>query len=426
MGQAKSKTQSPSVVANNIGDANRIRVLLLGASSQGKSTIFKCFSLSTNYQNFDLDLELIEGRAVIRRNCVAGILRLLEKAKAIDTVVIWPQPWQHEEQYADCILNVNDEIASHIQRIQNFRNYEFYEEYNDQIYDLGQNIDYVWKLDAIQKVFACQHKFWFPENMPFFFDKVVEIMSENYKASKEDWLNARVRTTGTIDFRFERNNKSVHLWDQGSTRNERLKWRHNYFGEATGNPIDFVVFVAGLNHYKKVLFENEQQNSLLESINLFESICNGTPYLTLDSSVSVLQSSKLILLLTQTDLFEQSLMTHPLSICFGDEYQGKNYNDNNFYFDHRYDYSVDFDAIGKLMALIGIVNGGREIPIDVTSIVALFLDLSNLALKRAYDDGIEFITKQYLTKNKVNRRVNVFSVNATDPDAVIDIFDQII
>jgi len=60
-----------------------------------------------------------------------------------------------------------------------------------------------------------------------------------------------------------------------------------------------------------VLAEDEEMNRMMESMKLFDSICNSKWFV--DTSI--------ILFLNKKDLFEQKIKYSPLTVCFPD-YQG--------------------------------------------------------------------------------------------------------
>ena len=68
-----------------------------------------------------------------------------------------------------------------------------------------------------------------------------------------------------------------------------------------------VIFVAALNHYNAVLFEDEMKNAMHESIELFGEICNSKWF----------RRTAMILFLNKHDLFLAELMDEvSLSVCF--------------------------------------------------------------------------------------------------------------
>lgn len=59
------------------------------------------------------------------------------------------------------------------------------------------------------------------------------------------------------------------MFDVGGQRNERKKWIHCF------ENVTAVLFVAALSEYNQVLYEDETQNRLVESLQLFDEV-SGT------------------------------------------------------------------------------------------------------------------------------------------------------
>lgn len=77
-------------------------------------------------------------------------------------------------------------------------------------------------------------------------------------------------------------------------------------------------FIIG---YDLVLAEDEEMNRMVESMKLFDSICNSKWFI----------STSIILFLNKKDLFEEKITRSPLTICFP-EYTGPNtYEDASMY-----------------------------------------------------------------------------------------------
>lgn len=68
------------------------------------------------------------------------------------------------------------------------------------------------------------------------------------------------------------------------------------------------MFFAG---YDLVLAEDEEMNRMIESLKLFDSICNSKWFV----------ETSIILFLNKKDLFEEKIKRSPLTICFP-EYTG--------------------------------------------------------------------------------------------------------
>ena len=95
------------------------------------------------------------------------------------------------------------------------------------------------------------------------------------------------------------------MFDVGGQRSERKKWIHCFEG------VTSIIFCVALSGYDLVLAEDEEMNRMMESMKLFDSICNNKWFV----------ETSIILFLNKKDLFEQKIKYSPLSICFP-EYKG--------------------------------------------------------------------------------------------------------
>ena len=96
------------------------------------------------------------------------------------------------------------------------------------------------------------------------------------------------------------------MFDVGGQRSERKKWIHCFEG------VTAIIFCVALSGYDLVLAEDEEMNRMMESMKLFDSICNNKWFI--DTSI--------ILFLNKKDLFNEKIKYSPLTVCFP-EYKGK-------------------------------------------------------------------------------------------------------
>lgn len=94
-------------------------------------------------------------------------------------------------------------------------------------------------------------------------------------------------------------NNQFKVIDVGGRRNERRKWVHCF------EYVTCVIFVASMSEYNQALWQDVTTNRVVESLNLFDEICN-TP---------LLQYRPLILFLNKCDLFRDKIATVPLTVC---------------------------------------------------------------------------------------------------------------
>lgn len=96
------------------------------------------------------------------------------------------------------------------------------------------------------------------------------------------------------------------MFDVGGQRSERKKWIHCFEG------VNAIIFCVALSGYDLVLAEDEEMNRMIESMKLFDSICNSKWFV----------ETSIILFLNKKDLFEEKIVRSPLTICFP-EYTGR-------------------------------------------------------------------------------------------------------
>ncbi|ETO27712.1 hypothetical protein RFI_09420 [Reticulomyxa filosa] len=186
---------------------------------------------------------------------------------------------------------------------------------------IGKAIDRLWNISEIRKIHEDRGKyqqFSFPENMDYYFDKILEIFSPQYTPDDEDMLKVKIRTTGQITQHFPIERRKDMFW------RFMIAWI-SFFDNATA-----LLYVAALNHYCTVCFEDETLNAMIESIILFNELVNNKWFKT----------TEVILFLNKDDLFRERLLQGvPLSVCFnhsnvnenfdwtGEIWNGYNYND---------------------------------------------------------------------------------------------------
>jgi len=94
--------------------------------------------------------------------------------------------------------------------------------------------------------------------------------------------------------------------DVGGQRNERRKWIHCF------EDVTAVIFVTAISEYDQVLYEDEKENRLRESLKVFETVVNNKYF----------ANSTIILFMNKSDLFRDKLQQTSIKYCFGDEYEG--------------------------------------------------------------------------------------------------------
>jgi GTPase SAR1 family protein len=124
----------------------------------------------------------------------------------------------------------------------------------------------------------------------------------NFEVSLDDVVRSRAPKTGIVEVDLKFKDDDFLVIDTGGQRNERKKWIHT-FDNAKG-----LVFVVSLVSYRSCLYEDESQNALIESLQLFEDIVN-LDYFT---------KSKIFLVFNKLDVLEERIKIIPLTKAFPD------------------------------------------------------------------------------------------------------------
>jgi hypothetical protein len=95
------------------------------------------------------------------------------------------------------------------------------------------------------------------DTAPSYIARIQDIAMPTYLPTIDDILQSRVRTTGIVEEKFLIEDNVFVSFDVGGQRNERKKWIHCF------DEVDAVIFVAALNNYDQVLFEDETTNRMV-------------------------------------------------------------------------------------------------------------------------------------------------------------------
>ncbi|CAN0038025.1 unnamed protein product [Ascophyllum nodosum] len=244
-------------------EQEKVKLLLLGAGESGKSTVFK-------------QMKILHGTVS------------LEERKQITPVV-----------YSNAIMSMKVlvEQAGVLGEEENVKCKEAFEMVRDcdegAVIDmtLGQAIKDVWEDEAMQRVWARRAEYQIVESVKFYFNEMDRIMQDDFMATQQDILYSRVRTSGIVTERYEIDGTMFEMYDVGGQRNERKKWIHCF------DNVTAVIFVAALSEYDQNLFEDATTNRLVESMDLFNEICNNRYF----------SESSMILFLNKKDLFADKI-----------------------------------------------------------------------------------------------------------------------
>ncbi len=187
--------------------------------------------------------------------------------------------------------------------------------------EVGDAIKSLWKDPGVLKAWSRRAEFQIVESVKYYFNEIDRIMLDDYVATQQDMLLARVRTSGIVTEKYVIDGKPFEMYDVGGQRNERKKWIHCF------DDVTAVIFVAALSEYDQALFEDSSQNRMTEAIQLFDEICNNHNF----------TKSNMILFLNKRDLFEEKIN----AVHIGDQEAFKDFQ-TPFGAADYYDQGVDY------------------------------------------------------------------------------------
>ncbi|KAF8870980.1 guanine nucleotide binding protein, alpha subunit [Infundibulicybe gibba] len=262
------------------------KILLLGSSQSGKSTIVK--QMKILYGRGFSDAELASFRPIIYSNVLHSAQSVVSYMRKTDL---------------ECVNDGNHALAEKI------LNYTL-EPSDDPHFppEIADAIHQLWKDPVIPKVMH-SNKFYLMDSASYFFDEVLRIGAPGYLPNEADVLRAYLKSQGITETRFIMGQLQMHMFDVGGRfrSSEFREWIH-YF---EGITIASIIFCAALSEYDQVLPEEQNQNRMVESLALFEHVVNSGLFL----------QTSIILFLNKIDVFRNKLPIVPLERYFP-EYTG--------------------------------------------------------------------------------------------------------
>jgi len=275
-----------------------VKLLLLGAGESGKSTIAK--QMKILHQDGFSDAERRNFKPVVYANTVQSMVAILKAMESLDILFGEADCDEHAVKLRAASSQMDDiDLAS----------------------DVGPSLKKLWVDTGVQECYGRSREYQLNDSAAYYMEALERLCDAEYVPTEQDVLRTRVKTTGIIETTFDYKDLNFTLIDVGGQRSERKKWIHCF------EDVTAIIFCVGLSAYDQVLIEDEETNRMLESLKLFDSICN-LPFFA---------STSMILFLNKKDLFEEKIARSPLSICFP-EYQGESsYEDASNYIRQQFE-----------------------------------------------------------------------------------------
>ena len=286
--RAISESIDRYLIREQARSSQNIKILLLGGSDAGKTTLLKMTRLVWA-KGFNAE-ERSEYRSVIQSNILNGFKMMLEHFH--ESGLDFRNP--RSQRYEDIINQIEAPIGTLQQSVDCIRAWES-----------------LWKEDGIQRSYSAGNEYALYENFVRFSGDLVRLLSPDLVPADADILHARLRTTGITESLFQADTKTLQIFDHGGARSERKKWIHTFENYKR------LIFVAPLSGYDKCLIEDKSGNQLKEALMLFKSLL----------SITWFKRSAIFLILNKLDLLLEKIDYDSIR-DYWPEYEGS-HNDSN-------------------------------------------------------------------------------------------------
>lgn len=256
-----------------------LNLLLLGAGESGKTTFSKQMRI-LHLKGFNEEERQVF-KSIIFDNVISSAIALIRGAKSLNIEI-------KDEEAANTMLE--------------------HEDYSpDDLIKLTPVVKRVWSDEGIQSALSQSSQFQILDSAAYYLNKLDDLVADNYIPSDDDILRARSKTTGIIDVEFKVGKTLFRMTDVGGQRSERKKWMHCF------KDITAVIFCEAISSYDQKLDEDNKTNRMLESLRLFNQVCNNKWF----------SDTSIILFLNKKDIFQEKIKTIPITEAFP-EYTGAN------------------------------------------------------------------------------------------------------
>ncbi|KAJ6487541.1 heterotrimeric G protein alpha subunit 4 [Mycena vulgaris] len=253
------------------------KVLLLGPSMSGKSTILKQMRLIQGIPLSDSEIE--SSRQLVLKNLISGMKLLIESLPDMG----WDLP--------DALRPDTDQISQRWDLLD-------WNQFNECLGVLTR----LWSNQTIQTAVGCGNAVPLNENLAYFLASLPRISSPSYVPTQNDILHLHGQTIGITKPTFHLSGSQMLVVDVGGSKSERPKWIYSF------NDVTNIVFVVSLSGYDMNVAGDRAQNQMHDSMVLWESVCASKWF----------DRTSIILCLNKNDLFETKILTSDIVNFFPD------------------------------------------------------------------------------------------------------------
>ncbi|KAG0369024.1 guanine nucleotide-binding protein subunit alpha [Gamsiella multidivaricata] len=298
-----------------------IKLLILGPSETGKTTVLK--QLKLLYGTRGLDAERQTYRRVVYLNVMRAIqaivvgLKLanieLEKPENVDHLEVLSRLEPTLKRYSISELGYTNPAIP--------RKITDAKAETDMFAEMVPAIKALWSDAGIQTTFTTCTQLNIQDSAKYFLDAVDRIADPEYVPTDDDILQARVRTLVVSEHIFNIDNVAYRIFDVGGQKSLRKYWAP-YFDD-----VNAIIFMAALSAYDQPCEDDPGLNRLQECMLLFNEIANH----------KLFALTSMILFLNKIDIFQRKLEAGSLVSTHFPEYRGPNdYFSTTVFFQYRF------------------------------------------------------------------------------------------
>lgn len=284
LAQERSKQIDKSLRADGEKAAREVKLLLLGAGESGKSTIVKQMKI-IHEKGYSQD-ECLQYRPVVYSNTIQSMIAIIRAMGQLKIDFGHPDREDDARQFFALAGNADE---------------------GDLSGELAAVMKRLWKDSGVQECVSRSREYQLNDSAEYYLNALDRLSVPNYVPTEQDVLRTRVKTTGIVETHFTFKDLHFKMFDVGGQRSERKKWIHCFEG------VTAIIFIVAMSEYDLSLAEDQEMNRMMESMKLFDSICNNKWF----------TETSIILFLNKKDLFEEKIKKSALNVCFP-EYTGSN------------------------------------------------------------------------------------------------------
>uniref|UniRef100_A0A915CLY7 Uncharacterized protein n=1 Tax=Ditylenchus dipsaci TaxID=166011 RepID=A0A915CLY7_9BILA len=279
-----------------------IKLLLLGPSESGKSTVLKQMRI-IHLNGFTME-ELWSRRPLVFYNTVQSMAQLLQGLKRFGIKM-----GLERDVDANIILSLtaNDPCLVH--------------GIPEKVYLALKRL---WVDEKVQYIYERRSEYYLMDCAKYFLDELDRIYHPEYVPTITDILYSRMETIGVTEIRYNYKNMEFRIFDVGGQKTERRKWIHIF------DNVNSIFFIAAISEYDQQMREDLSTNRMHDAIELFRNIGNNPLF----SKVQI------ILFLNKKDIFAEKILRVPLTACFPNYRYKNDYKNAAIYITKKFEQQI--------------------------------------------------------------------------------------